>query len=193
MTKLHEHIESSQAPHDLPDAVVLYLTAWRNDETFETIQHPTWSTLTQKIIDEQDTIGWDLLLEGCISKSWQGTIARYLISLNSKKTPLRWVSALIRKLWEVSWDMWDDRNQALHQEGENEKLKGILELNRKIAFEKELGIDALMFSDEKALFSKDTEIIQNMPLQHKEAWLDKVEKARLSCTFRNQSFMPSER
>ena len=50
-----------------------------------------------------------------------------------------------------------------------------------------------MFSDEKALFSKDTEIIQNMPLQHKEAWLDKVEKARLSCTFRNQSFMRSER
>jgi hypothetical protein len=33
-----------------------------------------------------------------------------------RRTGLRWLTALIQKLWDVAWDMWDHRNRVLHDQ-----------------------------------------------------------------------------
>jgi hypothetical protein len=38
------------------------------------------------------------------------------MNFDSRRTGLRWLTALIQKLWDVAWDMWDHRNRVLHQE-----------------------------------------------------------------------------
>jgi hypothetical protein len=48
---------------------------------------------------------------------WQaGVQHRYYEFLDSRRTGLRWLTALIQKLWDVAWDMWDHRNRVLHDQ-----------------------------------------------------------------------------
>jgi hypothetical protein len=44
---------------------------------------------------------------------WSEVQHRYYEFLDSRRTGLRWLTALIQKLWDVAWDMWDHRNRAL--------------------------------------------------------------------------------
>jgi len=30
------------------------------------------------------------------------------------KSSLQWTAALIQKLWDIAWDMWEHQNKALH-------------------------------------------------------------------------------
>jgi hypothetical protein len=54
-------------------------------------------------------------LEGGLAFDWQFAQQIYFKSLRSKKSGLRWVSALIRKLWTVVCDQWEHRNSILHE------------------------------------------------------------------------------
>jgi hypothetical protein len=48
-----------------------------------------------------------------LSVGWSEVQHRYYEFLDSRRTGLRWLTALIQKLWDVAWDMWDHRNRAL--------------------------------------------------------------------------------
>ena len=57
--------------------------------------------------------------------------------MKSRKSSLQWMAALIQKLWEVSWDMWDHCNKELYAGTEiqqqithslvNDKIKALYE------------------------------------------------------------------
>ena len=51
---------------------------------------------------------------GLISHDWSEVQNAYLISLGAKISGFRWISALIRKLWNTAWDIWNFRNHILH-------------------------------------------------------------------------------
>ena len=74
----------------------------------------------------QDRIGWHHFLEGSLSPLWQQVQHDYLLFIGSRRSSLRWVSALICKLWDVAWDQWEHRNGILH-ETENEVTEHQLE------------------------------------------------------------------
>ena len=48
------------------------------------------------------------------------------------KKGLRWTSALIHKLWEVSWDMWVLRNDLVHHDIEVRDLLVIQNINARV-------------------------------------------------------------
>ena len=92
-------------------ALVAHLRLWHSDE------HLYYIPFTlRKAFDEQDKIGWDTFLFGFVSLEWQKLQNEHYASMGSLRTGKRWVSALIRKLWEVAWDQWDHRNSQLHGE-----------------------------------------------------------------------------
>jgi hypothetical protein len=35
--------------------------------------------------------------------------------IKSTKSGRRWATALIQKMWDTAWDLWEHRNEALHQ------------------------------------------------------------------------------
>ena len=145
------------------------------------------------MLTAQFNIGWKLCIEGCIHKSWEDIMNNYLISLDAKTTGRRWITALIKKLWDVAWDMWQHRNDALHKEQNNLKLLGHDTTKIEISDEYKKGADALMESDEKALFSQSLQDILQMPFQRQQAWVDKVKAARTLCDIRNEMTMKAER
>ena len=81
---------------------------------------------------EQFDIGFERLLEGCISSKWRDLMQRHYDHIESTKSSRRWASALIRKLWEVSWDQWDHRNGILKNSADPERLDGMEEIDEEI-------------------------------------------------------------
>jgi hypothetical protein len=51
-------------------------------------------------------IGWDEFMFGDISILWQEIQARYFREIGKENSGLRWTSALIQKIWQVTWDQW---------------------------------------------------------------------------------------
>ena len=81
----------------------------------------------------QEHIGWNKVLEGWLAKDWREIQQRYYQLIRSRKTGKRWVTALIQKLWEIAWDLWEHRNGVLH-ERENAITRSMgLQLNQRIS------------------------------------------------------------
>jgi hypothetical protein len=66
-----------------------------------------------------------MFLEGTIAKEWQSVQATYYLFIHSRKSTLRWASALIRKIWTVAWDQWEHRNRILHYKANAVSLEEI--------------------------------------------------------------------
>jgi hypothetical protein len=92
-------------------AIIKYLDSWRNDRppNFRTFQ--AW---IEPAITHQSKLGWRNLLEGIPSKQWQETQRVYFSRIGSARSPKRWTIAMIQKLWEVAWNMWEHCNGILH-------------------------------------------------------------------------------
>ena len=62
-----------------------------------------------------DSLGKILL--GFITPKWRIWQVLYLAILRSRWSPLWWISELIKKLWDVVWDLWQSRNHYIHTSG----------------------------------------------------------------------------
>ena len=52
-------------------------------------------------------------MRGFWSKKWQVIQSRYYARIGSRRTGERWLASLIIKLWDISWDLWQHRNDVL--------------------------------------------------------------------------------
>ena len=71
------------------------------------MEHPRTSLETA-----QDLLGWDHFLEGVLSTNWAATQHLYYMGLNKRNSGHRWLTLLIKKLWQIAWDIWDYRNDV---------------------------------------------------------------------------------
>ena len=62
----------------------------------------------------QDLIGWEAALTGCWAKGWAAAQQDYYQSRRQQKTGKRWLTEVIKKFWQVSWDQWLHCNPKLH-------------------------------------------------------------------------------
>jgi hypothetical protein len=180
-----------QAPPNLPTALISLLDSWRNKQRFQV--NPAWDTVTRSMIKAQQLIGGKLTLEGCIHSSWKDTMHQYLSGLSSKVNGERFVTSIIKHLWQIAWDMWDHRNKVLHESDTNEALLGITAINSHITDMYRAGTHPLMTPDEKILFHPPLESLLRLRPTSKQAWVATVKASLSLCIIRHNSFMPRER
>jgi hypothetical protein len=96
---------------DIQHAILQRLKAWRTNAA---VRAPTynWPGITDLILT-QDLLGWRTFLEGGILQSWAAHQQAYYVWLQRRNTGKRWVTTLIKKLWQISWNMWEQRNREL--------------------------------------------------------------------------------
>ena len=191
MIRLHTELVKLHFPDDATSAIVAHLSAWRNDLVAPSLQSE--SDITRKLILSQSEIGWHLMLDGCIHVSWSKYFEEILHKNGSKLTPRRWTTALIKKLWDVSWSMWDQRNSVLHQLEPDEILLGRQRMRSTVIREIRQGKDTLMTKDEEALFAVRVEELENWTLDKLNTWYSRVVAARQLCQIRNDLCMSQER
>jgi hypothetical protein len=135
----------------------------------------------QEVVTKQDALGWQSLLEGRPAIGWREVQHRYLQWIGSRRSGLRWLTALIQKLWDIAWDTWDHRNRVLHdtelsvaRDIELQQITEQFQLSR-----------AGLPNEVKALFRGGrTRLLQQQPA-YQTAWLIRVQAARARNERRN--------
>jgi hypothetical protein len=84
------------------------------------------------VLGSQTTIGWRRFFEGWISHEWTKAQQAHYTSIKSLCTGKRWAVALIKKLWDIAWDLWEHRNGILHESSNVVSQNELCILDRKI-------------------------------------------------------------
>ena len=96
----------------------------------------------------------------------------------SRRSGFRWTVALIKKLQDIAWDMWDHRNGILHGDPDRHHRKGEVEqADANIVREWQRG-DAGLLQEDRFLFRNPQEQVLARTLELKWQWLTSVTGAR---------------
>jgi hypothetical protein len=170
MKNLKEWLLSNNTPPEMARMIVEGLSSWRHGNSTATTHIP-W---LQTIIDRQSKFGWNNFFEGLILKDWRTEMTRNLSKLKLAKSSRRWAVALIRKMWQVAWDLWEHRNGYLH---DNENNLISIQVNEGIKNEFALGQWELD-PQSRQLFSGGVNAVLHKPLDIRQQWLRRIQVAR---------------
>ena len=129
------------------------------------------------VFEAQQRIGWRQLMGGCLALDWAKAQDSYFKWLGMKRTGKRWVVSLIKKLWDISWDLWNDRNRVLHSTPMAGDLSGAASLDKAIGEECLLGstgLPALV----RGQFPANVKKLLKAPLLQRKSWLVLVRASR---------------
>jgi hypothetical protein len=158
--------------NDISAAICSALTTWRSG-----IPAPQCRSSLPGLTsacDEQDDIGWDAAMEGRWAESWIKVQERHFKFLHLRRSGKRWLTEIIKQLWNVSWDLWDHRNQV---NIENKTREQRLINCPNIRAEYNLGTEGLDRYDCR-LFTKPLDNTLNLPLPKQDAWIRRITLAR---------------
>jgi hypothetical protein len=109
-------------------------------------------------------------------QEWEAKQAEYYLWLKKKNTGRRWTITLIKKMWEISWDMWQHRNDELTNPQSMASLREHARLDVLISTEYE---DLLsLATKDRRWFRRPKELIFTEPIPYKLQWIESVGHAR---------------
>jgi len=190
LAQLDEWLLKSATMPDLRCAILNCLKAWQDrDPTPAPNYH--WPGVNE-LLAKQDLVGWHAFLEGCILKDWAAKQQSYYDWLQWKNTGKRWTTTLIKKLWEISWDMcWEQRNGELKNPASPAQLREHARLDALIA-PKYTDIRTLAKKDRR-WFQCPKEVLYTEIIDYKTQWLESVLLARARYTRRHRRDLTCER
>ena len=139
--------------------------------------HSKDSVMLQHAIQHQDAIGCDNFFEGRIAKDWEQAQDAYYKWCRSRKSARRWSTALIQQLWNVAWDLWEQRNGIIHDAENAEILNNMAEIDNEIRAQFQQGHDGLQQRDH-SLFTGPVNGILTASIVYRQRWLQRVQTAR---------------
>ena len=152
--------------------IISRLRQWRHDHPYNTDHDPS-DSITE-ILELQDEIGWEAAFTGCWAKGWAHLQQLHFESFGWKRTGKRWLAALIKKLWNVSWDMWEHRNGILH----NREASVLREQEKQlIKTEFELGFDYFPRNLRSMINLSIEDVLKRDP-RGRRVWLHYIQNGR---------------
>ena len=133
--------------------------------------------MLRQAILQQDELGWGNLLKGFIGIQWRMVVEQHFLSINSQKSSVLWTSKLIRKIWDLQHQLWDDRNDTLHGDGQTIHLEELNAINEEITKQWIAGSNHLP-SCYRHLFQGEFRTLYQANIHHKQQWLTSVWLAR---------------
>jgi hypothetical protein len=96
----------------LKTAILTGLHLWQTHTPILTPSY-AWPGVND-IVLLQSRLGWQAFIEGAILQTWAAKQHKYYEWIKQKNTCKQWLTTLIKKFWELSWNMWDQRNGDLN-------------------------------------------------------------------------------
>ena len=178
LQKLDAHMRQIKTAPEIRQVVLKRIRHWR--------LHQHHVPMTAAVPDEfglrdavsaQDAIGWYNFLLGRLSKKWSDVQARYLESIQSRSSGRRWTIAILEKIWDISWDMWEQRNGIAHDPSHHRRLAQLQEMQRRVQVIFSEGSEGLLPRDRR-LFSKGVERLTDGSETDMQQWITSILLAR---------------
>jgi len=131
---------------------------------------------TSSLIRQQSMIGWEAVMDGWLGLEWHSHQEAYWNLWKRWKSSRQWATELIKKLWNILWDMWDHRNDILHNTSQS--WEDILDsaINDQVHQLFSQGLQAVPY-DAFNFFAQPVEELLSKPRQYKIQWVASVEAA----------------
>jgi hypothetical protein len=175
---------------DIQKAILSRLQTIRRHDEDMTAPSYSWPGVNDLIL-EQDTVGWRNFLEGGILKKWAAKQQEYYTWLKRRNTGKRWVATLIKKLWEISWNMWEQRNGELKNPASPASLREHARLDASITHE--YTDTTTLAKRDRRWFRRPKEILFTEALEFKQQWLESVGIARARFARRRNTSTQAQR
>jgi hypothetical protein len=175
ISKLDTWLEQQDTQPDLRRELINGMKAWSVGTSRQTF-YRTPPHIRQALV-HQDAIGWTNLLEGCMANGWTEAQDLYYRMIGSQCSGLRWTVAIIKKLWDVAWDLWEQRNGFLHDRAYQETLHNMAGIDAEIRFQFRQGHTHLP-KRVQYLFEGNVEDLLNTSVLHRQQWLASISAAR---------------
>jgi hypothetical protein len=174
---------------DLHKAILSRLQAWHSQLRL-TEPHYRWPGVND-LVRAQDLIGWRAFLEGAVLKAWAAKQQEYYDWIQRRNTGKRWVTTLIKKLWEISWNMWEHRNGELANPECAASLREHARLD--ILITDEFDDLSTLAKRDRRWFRRPKEVLFTEPIEYKQQWLESVHLARVKYTRRHRTSTQAQR
>jgi len=112
ISHLKQWLQEQMAHPTLVTDLISGLQQWYEDDHSPRQPLPQWQ-------QEQHDIGWESVFDGWVSLQWRSEQDQYWSQICSRKLSKWWTLELIKKLWDIVWDMWEHQNEVLHHDPEN--------------------------------------------------------------------------
>jgi hypothetical protein len=187
---LSQWLNKANTLPDIQSAILSRLQSWY--EQSEPLPTPTynWPGLNDLVL-QQDSVGWRNFLEGGVLQEWAAKQNEYYEWLQRRNTGKRWITTLIKKLWEISWNMWEQRNGELKNPASPASLREHARLDARIHIEYN-DISTLTIKDRR-WFRRSKEVIFTENLEYKHQWLESVSLARTRHARRRRTSTQAQR
>ena len=173
MAKLKKWMEENHSAPAIITTVLAHLKSWHDNRpcTRSNIQ-------TARAVLQQNEMGWFQFLLGRHSKEFAAIQANHLRFERIKRNSKRWAIAMVRKCFEIVWDMWDHRNKVMTQEPDTLfALARDDDLNTQIQDQHRLGRNTLPRGDRHLLDRSEVALIASSR-NAKVQWLASITGAR---------------
>jgi hypothetical protein len=155
--------------------VLALLQSWVRDDPAP--PNPRGMPRLKKALIAQSAIGgWNTLL-GRVSIQLRDRMELRYKSKQSRRSGFRWTVALVKKLQDIAWDMWEHRNGILHDNPDKHHRKAALE-------QADADIEQEWTRGNQGLLKEDLFLFRFKPalmkrtLERKWVWLESVAGAR---------------
>jgi hypothetical protein len=156
-----------QTDPDIQHCITSYLRSWKYDSAPDS----TTTFLLQKCLESQNIIGWGRFFEGWISQDWTKAQQAYYLTIKSLRNGKRWTISLIKKLWDIAWDLWEHRNGILHDSVNMVSTAELRALDKKVK-DTFCRLQSITLSaNDRHLLTIPLKRILNKDKMYKEAWL----------------------
>jgi hypothetical protein len=166
MVNLRAHLGGLQTPSSIINAILDGLQGWRNgvDHIFN------GNTTAGQAGTLQNQMGWKHMFEGRPHKIWRQLQTTHY---GSERLGKRWVGELVKKTWQIAWDLWEHRNGILHDKNIGYCAQETDDKIRKLLWDPHV----YRITSIRDLLTENEETICGWGLSQKQIWVVRVEAA----------------
>jgi hypothetical protein len=107
----HNRLRFLKTSRDIRWTILSHVKAWMTN-TIPT-QRITPPSL-RAAVRAQNSLGWNQFMKGRIANNWAPLQAADFTRRRLRNTGKTWSAGLTSAIWELAWQMWDHRNEILH-------------------------------------------------------------------------------
>ena len=173
LQQLNQWLQERSTVPEISQVIISRLNAWRKNQPLLPLQV---SPAVQAALDKQDQVGWWNFLMGRVITNFAEIQTQHFQALGWRRTGRTWLSALIRQLWDISFTMWEHRNQVLHGDMTPRKLQLLRHLQQQAQEQFDEGTNGLLPEDHHWL--QDREAVLALDLMNLQLWHKSITLAR---------------
>ena len=140
--------------------------------------HPEDQCMVKEASHHQHMIGWGAAALGFLSNKWQLVQQQHFHKTGSNQSSKQVIAVLIRKLWDISWDLWNHRNRWIEAGKAKMTQDMIASLQERICLHYNKGTSGVSIHTHH-LFKIPLNSILIKPVRDQIAWLACVVASRL--------------